>query len=168
MWVQDSKNPKLLLLKCGEKCNCVLRKIKQYRSNTILDWSAKNPQKGGVILQDGMGKHLVIQSRGRLWGVPKGSIKIGESVEQCAIRELKEETGLERSLTDLTHQIRVDKSIYYYSTYKLQKDERQVAWNMESDATGGGWCTTQCMKKWKKKKALDTTKVYSKVLDTIY
>ena len=166
MWVQDIENPNFLLLRCDEGCNCILRKIKKYESSHDSDWSSKNPKKGGIILQDENGKHLVIQSRGRLWGIPKGSVKNGESDLQCAIRELKEETGMETSVQKITHHIKVDKSKYFYSTSAV--DKRKIVWNMESDATGGGWCTTQCMKKWKKKRLLRTTKVYSKVLDTIY
>ncbi|MCI0440274.1 MAG: NUDIX domain-containing protein [Chloroflexi bacterium] len=33
------------------------------------------------------------------WGLPGGNVDIGESVEQCAIREAKEETGLDVTVT---------------------------------------------------------------------
>jgi len=33
------------------------------------------------------------------WGVPKGHIKEGESLEDCALREIREETGVEVFLT---------------------------------------------------------------------
>jgi 8-oxo-dGTP pyrophosphatase MutT (NUDIX family) len=34
------------------------------------------------------------------WGIPKGHIGLGETVEQCAVREVKEETGLDVLLED--------------------------------------------------------------------
>jgi len=37
---------------------------------------------------------LVIQSLGGLWGFPKGHLEEGETIEQAALREVKEETNL--------------------------------------------------------------------------
>jgi ADP-ribose pyrophosphatase YjhB (NUDIX family) len=45
---------------------------------------------------------LVRQSYGkRYWSLPGGSMEAGESVEQAAVREVKEETGLDVRLTRL-------------------------------------------------------------------
>lgn len=44
---------------------------------------------------------LLLQRRSRndeIWGLPGGCIEIGESVKEAAIREIKEETGLEVSI----------------------------------------------------------------------
>ncbi|MDP2910969.1 MAG: NUDIX domain-containing protein [Candidatus Omnitrophota bacterium] len=37
---------------------------------------------------------IVYSKRNKLWGFPKGHLEQGESVEQAAAREIKEETGL--------------------------------------------------------------------------
>jgi 8-oxo-dGTP pyrophosphatase MutT (NUDIX family) len=47
------------------------------------------------ILRDDQGRILLIQrSDNGLWAVPAGGIELDESVRQCAIREVYEETGL--------------------------------------------------------------------------
>jgi 8-oxo-dGTP pyrophosphatase MutT (NUDIX family) len=47
---------------------------------------------GGVVIDD-EGRILLIFRRGK-WDLPKGKLEEGELVEDCAEREVKEETGL--------------------------------------------------------------------------
>jgi 8-oxo-dGTP pyrophosphatase MutT (NUDIX family) len=49
-----------------------------------------------VVLRDTAGRLLLIRRRdnGR-WAMPAGAMEYGESVTDCAIREVREETGLE-------------------------------------------------------------------------
>ncbi len=47
---------------------------------------------GGIVL-DSCGKALMISRRGR-WDLPKGHWEEGESIEECALREVAEETGV--------------------------------------------------------------------------
>lgn len=48
-----------------------------------------------VILRDDAGRLLVIRRRDNgHWSVPAGAMELGESVTDCAVRELWEETGL--------------------------------------------------------------------------
>jgi len=49
---------------------------------------------GGLVINDD-GELLFIYRRGK-WDLPKGKADPGESLEICAIREVKEETGLEK------------------------------------------------------------------------
>jgi 8-oxo-dGTP pyrophosphatase MutT (NUDIX family) len=46
---------------------------------------------GGVV--DKSGKILLIYRKGR-WDIPKGKLDKGESIKECAIREVEEETGV--------------------------------------------------------------------------
>jgi 8-oxo-dGTP pyrophosphatase MutT (NUDIX family) len=47
------------------------------------------------LLRDDQGRILLIRrSDNGLWAVPSGGIELGDSVRQCAIREMYEETGL--------------------------------------------------------------------------
>ena len=52
---------------------------------------------GGVVLRDGM---VLVVHRPRYddWSLPKGKLDPGESWEDCALREVWEETGLRCSL----------------------------------------------------------------------
>lgn len=54
---------------------------------------------------------LLLQKRNSkedIWGLPGGAVEIGESIEESAIREVKEETGLD---------IRIDYLVGVYSKY---------------------------------------------------
>ena len=39
----------------------------------------------------------------RRWSLPGGSLEPGETIEQCLVREMKEETGLDISIVDLLY-----------------------------------------------------------------
>ena len=58
----------------------------------------KHVSAGGVVYKDEDGQvKLAICGRNspKLWALPKGTPKPGESIEQTAVREVSEETGLE-------------------------------------------------------------------------
>jgi ADP-ribose pyrophosphatase YjhB (NUDIX family) len=62
------------------------------------------PAAGVVVVDDG-GRLLWVQRkfdpRKGLWTLPAGFVEFDEHVEECAVRETKEETGLEVELTGL-------------------------------------------------------------------
>jgi ADP-ribose pyrophosphatase YjhB (NUDIX family) len=60
-----------------------------------------------AVVRDGEGKILLQRrSDNGLWGLPGGSVEIGESVTAAIVREVREETGLS---------VRVDRLIGVYS-----------------------------------------------------
>lgn len=64
----------------------------------------------GVCITDEKGR-ILLQKRSDkedIWGLPGGALEVGESIEEAAIREAKEETGLD---------VKVDYLIGVYSKY---------------------------------------------------
>jgi 8-oxo-dGTP pyrophosphatase MutT (NUDIX family) len=50
-------------------------------------------QAGGGLVENEKGEIMLIFRKGK-WDLPKGKLDKGESLEECAIREVQEETGL--------------------------------------------------------------------------
>lgn len=101
---------------------------------------------GGVVLRDGRGPEVVICGRDSdgVWGLPKGTPDDGESLEEAALREVREETGLEVEIVDkagvveywFSHEgVRYHKWVHYYlmratggSTEEHDHEYDQVTW----------------------------------------
>lgn len=49
---------------------------------------------GGGLVRNNEGRYLFMMRRG-VWDLPKGKLDPGETIEQCAVREVGEETGLQ-------------------------------------------------------------------------
>lgn len=61
---------------------------------------------GGVVID--AGKVLLVTGvQGTIWSFPKGHVELGETIEEAAIREVREETGYQveiiKRLTDITY-----------------------------------------------------------------
>jgi 8-oxo-dGTP diphosphatase len=58
----------------------------------------------GVVLRDSEGRYLLVQERQAraygLWNLPAGHVDAGETVQEAALREAYEETGLVVELLD--------------------------------------------------------------------
>jgi 8-oxo-dGTP pyrophosphatase MutT (NUDIX family) len=64
-----------------------VKPLKRYIKSTFKVVEAA----GGVVEKDG--KNLLIYRKGK-WDLPKGKLDDGETVEECATREVEEETGV--------------------------------------------------------------------------
>ncbi len=75
-----------------------MKVMKDKKSNTLERITAA----GGVVVdtrdKDSDPQVLLIYRRG-VWDLPKGKLEEGESIEECAIREVSEEVGLETAPT---------------------------------------------------------------------
>ncbi len=67
---------------------------------------------GGVVYRqiDGITQILMIQDKLGRWSIPKGHVEEGEKLEQTAVREIGEETGL----TELRIVDKLDKLHFFY------------------------------------------------------
>lgn len=90
---------------------------------------------GGVVVRmiDGVEHVLIIRDPYRKWGLPKGHAEDGESLGQTAIREVREETGLE-DLRLGAELVTIDwifraagRRIHKYTTFFLMYSERGEA-----------------------------------------
>ena len=101
------------------KCGDCYFDIRSY--NNINKTFYKNKYKAGVIVYDPSNKSLLlVQSRGNLWGCPKGSLEIGETKIDAALRELQEETGIKLSKDKLIKKHTVYSNATYYEVHLTQ------------------------------------------------
>jgi 8-oxo-dGTP pyrophosphatase MutT (NUDIX family) len=92
---------------------------------------------GGVIYRDEQGHiEIALIHVGKRWGLPKGHVEKGERIEQTAVREVREETGLqgkvEKKLGSIAYTyrakkksgepIRISKRVYFFLLKYLQGD----------------------------------------------
>ena len=78
---------------------------------------------GGVVVRDRDVMVIVPRGRRRVLGLPKGGRHDGESAEQAAAREVREETGIVASVRDRLGQVdysyrrggrRIEKTVHFY------------------------------------------------------
>lgn len=128
--------------------NCCNYTVQQYshEHKFRVVYSNKERQKAGIAIYDKKkNKLLLVQSRGHLWGIPKGTKKKDESIIDCAIREVYEETGLQIHKEQLSKYIKVhNKAIYYI----IELDECKVRIRndiIDNDVNGIGWFKLDCL-----------------------
>jgi 8-oxo-dGTP pyrophosphatase MutT (NUDIX family) len=81
---------------------------------------------GGVVLRNGdHGPEVLLCGRtaDKLWALPKGTPEQGESLEETAKREVREETGVEVEVTGMVGEIkywfsRPQEGVRYYKTVR--------------------------------------------------
>ncbi len=78
---------------------------------------------GGVIFKKVKGAvkvALISVKGGKVWGLPKGSVELGENLARTAHREVKEETGLDGRILDKIGRIE------YFFTFRDGNETRRV------------------------------------------
>jgi len=99
------------IYKCQD--GCCTYKVTPYKDikwNNGDGWksnSGKIIKAGSFVVDPETHKILLVQSRGKMWGPPKGTIQDNESVEDCAIREVFEETGILLKLENFKQEMKI-------------------------------------------------------------
>lgn len=134
---------------------CNLQKLKHFENSTNHG-HFKNQRKAGVVLfNNNTNKILIVQSRGNLWGLPKGSCNNNETIIECASRELFEETGITITADEISESkfkykkshFRIGTCIYYYIERNIEESiNLQKVINEKNDVSGIGWININCIK----------------------
>lgn len=130
-------------MNCLNEC-CELN-IEPYKNDGFIYTQYKGiRKKAGVLIYNG-DKVLLVQSRGNFWGFPKGTMENGEKVKDCALRELKEETGIELNKEDLEECVCIHNKALYY-IYELKEEIGSVQINIpDNDVNGITWIKLKCL-----------------------
>lgn len=84
----------------------------------------------GGLVTNNEGKLLMIYRRG-YWDLPKGKMDAGESSDECAVREVKEETGIEQ----LSNTGKLCTTYHYYEEHQQRILKRTDWYSMHSEYT---------------------------------
>ena len=135
-------------MKCKKNCCELFQSEYKPRHNQSEHNKTKyDKNKAGVILYDKkLNKILLVQSRGNLWGFPKGTFNDGEDFETCAQRELKEETGIDIDKDKLIRKCYINsKVIYFYLEVNLNDYNIEIQTQEGNDANSIGWINLNCL-----------------------
>ncbi len=78
---------------------------------------------GGVIFNN-KNQVLVLQRKNGNWVLPKGHIEKGENIEETAIREVKEETGIKAKIITYIGEI----NYHAHATESHPEEDKKVFW----------------------------------------
>ena len=68
---------------------------------------------GGVVVRPAAGgPEVCLISDGRYWGLPKGTLERGETERVAALREVSEETGIDRQLLHIVAELSPSEYVY--------------------------------------------------------
>ncbi len=129
------------------KNNCCNIKVNEYNiKDPSLVEKKRSRKKAGIFIYDPDSKKvLLVQSRGRLWGPPKGTIKDSEIDKDCAIREVKEETGINIVESNFLKMMRIKNNAIYYYVEMKECNVNIQDHIKNNDANGIGWIKVECL-----------------------
>jgi hypothetical protein len=129
--------------KCG-KCKFIINK---YEHVQVVHAPNRRRLKAGVIIHNKKNNHvLIIQSRGNLWGFPKGSMEENETFIECAKRELREETSINLDVSLLKCEYKLSNNVrYYYVDTEGDYDNLEIPGGDNNDASGMCWIDLGCL-----------------------
>jgi ADP-ribose pyrophosphatase YjhB (NUDIX family) len=133
-------------IKCDNGC-CTLC-VEPYEEKNKVYKNIPRKKSGIIYLDRRKNKILLVQSRGNLWGFPKGTVKENEEFQECAIREFFEETGIKVCVEKLKKapSFYVNESVKYYLLFGTEKKMEVQNRIEDNDANGIGWLRATCCK----------------------
>jgi len=105
---------------------------------------------GCIIFDENKNVLLIHQIAGDYWGFPKGHVEEGETELQTALREVKEEVGLDVEIIDpkyryvlnyLIKEENVDKTTILYLARPKQENAKVII--QEAEVAESKWITTE-------------------------
>ena len=152
--------------KCFSGCCRILYspyKSKEYTDEYYLRPSRIN--KAGCFIYDIKKKKiLLVQSHGKFFGSPKGSLNENESLTEGAIREVREETGIIFDKETLVNSFKINiKNTLYYVTPIDEVPVSPQTTVKDNDANAIGWIHIDCIKEMVRKKKIEINK-HTKIL----
>jgi 8-oxo-dGTP pyrophosphatase MutT (NUDIX family) len=109
--------------------------------------AAKSTKKAGIIFinERESKKILFVQNYGSKWSFPKGSVEVGETFVDAAIREAKEETGIEIDKKKIHEVLTLrNKQFFIYREHVNYNTARIFD---RAEITGIGWLCRECLNK---------------------
>jgi 8-oxo-dGTP pyrophosphatase MutT (NUDIX family) len=108
----------------------------------------KFKKKAGGILKH-KNRLLLVQSRGNKWGFPKGSLELNESVLDCALREVQEETSLLIPFTEDDKKYYFNDVVFFYKNLEGAPpiDHQKIRKVKNNDCSGIAWIDLECLER---------------------
>ena len=104
-------------------------------------------RKAGALLYDQATRRIcLVQSRGNLWGCPKGSLLESEEFVEGAKREVEEETGIQLQDADLHTPLWISPTVVYYYVERSYRDGGELQYLTGNDANGLVWIKMTCLR----------------------
>lgn len=163
--LENLKFEKFEELICGKGC-CKLnftKLIHKFKPDLKTNKTMTKRESAGVAIlkkeKENINKILLTQSYNNMWGVPKGKQERGETLIECACREVLEEAGISISLESLKGSSVLkytpvyDKNLTIHIFVYNMTDMDMITWNLENirmdnlhfDSTGLGWANINCL-----------------------
>lgn len=147
--------------KCQKKC-CSFSELTQTHTFSKRTEPSKRRESAGIAIlriENNIVKVLLTQSYNASWGIPKGKQESGESLKQCACREVMEETNIEIPEDKLNNKLKItfvpryDKNLTIHVFFYFMTEVDALVWALEKtninslhfDSTGLGWASLRCL-----------------------
>ena len=127
-------------------CNCYITSW-VYIPNKRIDKFKFKKKAGGILKHKN--RLLLVQSRGNMWGFPKGSLELNESVLDCALREVQEETSLLIPFTEDDKKYYLNDIVFFYKNLEGVPpiDHQKIRKMKNNDCSGIAWIDLECLER---------------------